>query len=78
MRSNTSVVGVNGIAKDAKYHAGKWRAYINFNGKRKELGYFNSFYEAVIARLNAELKYYGVVCPSNASVYERFKEQLNG
>lgn len=35
-----------------------WRAYINSQGKRIELGYFKNKEDAIIARLNAENKYY--------------------
>ena len=37
----------------------QWEAYINFNKKLIKLGYFNSFNDAVKAREEAELKYYG-------------------
>jgi hypothetical protein len=37
----------------------KWRAYITVNSKQINLGLFISFQEAVFARNEAELKYYG-------------------
>lgn len=37
----------------------KWRAYIEYNRKRIELGYFIEKEDAIQARLKAELQYYG-------------------
>jgi len=42
----------------------KWVARINVNGRRKQLGCFDSFEKAVKARLKAEHKYYGEYAPS--------------
>lgn len=39
----------------------QWEAYISFEKKFIKLGYFNSFEEAVKAREEAELKYYGYI-----------------
>lgn len=75
--SNTGIVGVMKIKDNAKYNAGKWRAYISFNGKRKELGYFKDKDSAIIKRLKAELRYFNEICPSNKELYEKYKEQLN-
>lgn len=75
--SNTGIVGVMKIKDNAKYNAGKWRAYISFNGKRKELGYFKDKNSAIIKRLKAELRYFNEICPSNKELYEKYKEQLN-
>ena len=36
-----------------------WRARLSYKGKRYELGFFDSFEEAVIARKNAEENLYG-------------------
>lgn len=38
---------------------GKWRASINKDGEKHELGTYEKLKDAVIARLNGELKYYG-------------------
>lgn len=38
---------------------GLWRARININGERVDLGSYSDFHNAVKARLNAEVKYYG-------------------
>lgn len=37
----------------------KWKSYITFEGKRKNLGTFENLEEAVVARKEAEKKYYG-------------------
>lgn len=47
-----------------------WRSYINYQGNRIELGYYKDFKDAVIARLNAENKYYTGMQPQK----ELFKE----
>lgn len=52
--SNTS--GVTGVSWNK--NANLWRAYINYQGKRIELGHKKDFKEAVVLRLNAENKYY--------------------
>lgn len=54
-RANTS--GVTGVCWVER--KGKWVAYITVDGKRKHLGSFINFDEAVNARLNAEYKYFG-------------------
>lgn len=54
-KSNKS--GFTGVSMDKS--RGKWKAIININKKQKLLGRFDNLNEAVIERLNAELKYYG-------------------
>lgn len=49
--------GVSGVSWHKK--ANKWWAYINVDGKRINLGYFDKFEDAVKARKNAEEKYFG-------------------
>lgn len=39
--------------------AGKWRAYITVNGSHKALGVYDNFEDAVKAREEAEIEYYG-------------------
>ena len=75
--SNSGVVGVTKTKNDAKRYANEWRAYISFEGKRKELGYFKNKDDAIIKRLKAELQYFGEICPPNKELYEKYKEQLN-
>lgn len=53
--NNTS--GVSGV--NFEKASGKWRARIGINGKRVELGLYNSKEDAIKARKDAEIKYYG-------------------
>lgn len=54
-KSNTSgIVGVTWIERDKK-----WSSRISVNGKRIALGLYLEFEDAVLARENAEIKYYG-------------------
>jgi hypothetical protein len=53
--SNTS--GVTGVNFDK--NSNKWRARINVGRKQVSLGLFTEFDEAVKARLDAEIKYFG-------------------
>lgn len=55
LNSNSS--GKTGVSKVKNKNI--WRAYINFNSKRFELGKFETFEQAVKAREEAEMKYYG-------------------
>ena len=50
----------------------KWVAYINANGKRKNLGYFTEKEDAVKARLEAEAKYFGEFAPQR-HLFEQYK-----
>lgn len=57
-KNNTSnIIGVN-FSKD-----GAWIARIQVDGERKYLGSFSDKNEAIKARLNAEVKYYGKFAP---------------
>lgn len=56
VRSN-NWTGVSGVSWD--YDRNKWQAYISINGKRILLGRFDIFEDAVIARKEAEEKYFG-------------------
>ena len=42
----------------------KWVSRININGKRKQLGMFDTLEEAIQARRKAEVKYYGEYAPT--------------
>lgn len=42
----------------------KWQAYIHFDGKKKSQGCFSTFKDAVEARREAEIKYYGEYSPA--------------
>lgn len=59
-RNNTS--GFRGVFPRKN---GTWGAQIRANGKHYFLGYFQTPEDAVKARIEAELKYYGEVCPTN-------------
>lgn len=60
-RCNTSS-GVTGVSYYA--HRNTWEAYISINGKRKRLGYFKTIEEAIEARRQAEIEYYGEFAPT--------------
>jgi hypothetical protein len=49
--------GVTGVGFRSREQ--KWIARININGKRKQLGMFDTLKEAAQARRKAEVKYYG-------------------
>ena len=51
-KANTS--GKTGVCKNSKNN--KWRAYITVNNKQISLGHFNSYGDAVSARIKAEKK----------------------
>ena len=55
IRSNNKS-GVTGVCYIPKINL--WRSYINYQGKRIELGYFKNKKDAIISRLNAENFYY--------------------
>ena len=52
---NTS--GYNGVSWNNIL--GKWHAYINYNNNRINIGYFENIEDAIEARKQAEIKYYG-------------------
>jgi len=54
-KDNTS--GYRGVSWNKA--SGKWKAYIQVDGKQKHLGYFKELEDAVRAYKEAELKYYG-------------------
>lgn len=53
----TSSSGVRGVTYDSKIN--KWQARICINYKRIHLGWFDNINDAIIAREEAEKKYYG-------------------
>ena len=57
--NNTS--GVTGVSFDKK--SSKWSVRIKVGGRRLNLGFFDSFEEAVRIRTEAELKYFGEFSP---------------
>ena len=60
-RNNTS--GTTGVNYDKR--SSKWQAYININGERKHLGYYDSKEDAIAARRQAEIDYFGEFAPNN-------------
>ena len=57
--NNTS--GIIGVSWDKNHE--KWEAYIGINYKRKRLGRYTNQKDAIIARLTAEVKYFGEFAP---------------
>jgi len=65
-----STSGISGVNWDKK--SNKWRVRINSStNQRIYLGLYSDFNEAVIARLNAEKKYYGDFAPQK-HLYEEY------
>ena len=54
--------GVTGVGFRSREQ--KWAARINIDGKRKQLGMFDTLEEAAQARRKAEVKYYGEYAPT--------------
>ncbi|OGN96958.1 MAG: hypothetical protein A2Z77_00480 [Chloroflexi bacterium RBG_13_51_36] len=52
-----STSGFRGVCWNKQYD--KWQVYINVNGKRIFLGYFDDKQDAISARLSAEQTYFG-------------------
>lgn len=72
-KNNTS--GVIGVSYDKSCN--KWRAYIRDNKKAKYVGYCDNKNDAIIARLEAEAKYYGEFAPQK-HLFEQYKINING
>lgn len=58
----TNTSGVTGVRQD--HDSSKWAARITYNYKDKWLGSYNTFDEAVKARLKAEIKYFKEYSPN--------------
>lgn len=58
-KNNTS--GFTGVSWSKRNN--KWRSYITIDYKQKDLGVFENKSDAIIARLNAEAKYFGQFAP---------------
>lgn len=56
-RSINNTSGITGVSWITRLN--KWQAYITFNKKRKYLGVYQNFDDAVAARKEAEEKYFG-------------------
>lgn len=72
-KNNTS--GFIGVHWDKG--ANKWRAEIRFNKQKINLGRFIEKEDAVIARLNAESKYFGEFAPQR-HLFEQYKINISG
>lgn len=70
--SNTS--GVTGVSLENRNKS--WRAFINYKGKRIELGKRKDKDEAIRLRLIAELKYYGGDAPQY-HLFEKYGIEVN-
>ena len=66
---NNNTSGIIGVSLDKKTN--KWRSYISINGKRKELGKYKDFDQAVKIRLINEKKYFGEFAPQQ-HLYDQY------
>lgn len=57
VREKATSSGRNGVSFDS--HKKKWNSYITLNGNRKNLGYFQNLDDAIKAREEAEIEYFG-------------------
>lgn len=60
-KQNNNTSGFIGVYWNKR--EGKWMAALKINGKSKHLGYFSNKHDALIARLKAELKFFGNFAP---------------
>jgi hypothetical protein len=73
-KDNTS--GFSGVSYDKRVQ--KWAAQIDANKQRIFLGYFNTKQDALISRLQAELKYFGVDFAPQRHLFEEYGIISNG
>lgn len=72
-RNNTSgVTGVSWLKATST-----WRAYINYQGRRIELGHYKNIDDAITARLNAENCYYPGMQPQK-EIFKKYGVELYG
>ena len=69
LKNNTS--GVTGVSWNRRKE--EWESYITIDDKRKGLGYFSNFDDAVAARKAAEERYFGEYSYDNS-----IKDGVNG
>lgn len=60
----TNTSGVTGVRQENKVNSIKWSAMITYNYENKWLGVYNTFDDAVKARLDAEIKLFGEYSPN--------------
>lgn len=65
-KNNTS--GVTGVSFNKLQN--KWRAYINIDGKRVELGHYDEMEDAIVIRLKEEYKILGYTSPQTEKMRE--------
>lgn len=70
--SKNNISGVTGVSINSS--DGKWVAQIGVNYKHINLGLFDDFKDAVLARWNAEKEYKFQNCCSDSSAYKYLKE----
>ena len=64
--------GISGVCKNTKSEIMIYRAYITVNKKWIHLGIFNNLEEAIIVRLKAELKYFGIDFAPQRHLFEKY------
>lgn len=67
-KNNTS--GIIGVSWDKSHN--KWLSYIGMNGKTVKLGRYISMYDAIVARLEAELKYFSIEFAPQRHLFEEY------
>lgn len=72
MKNNTS--GVTGVSWNDR--DGTWDAYIGKNLERIDLGHYNNFSKAVVARKSAEEKYFGEHSFDNSMTFYNAENQI--
>lgn len=63
-KKNTNKSGVTGVRREKTVGDPKWTASITYNYKNNWLGSYNTFDEAVQARLEGEIKFFGEYSPN--------------
>ena len=65
--SRSGIIGVNWHKRDEV-----WESHIGVNNKVLYLGRFNDKNDAILARLNAEIKYFGVEFAPQKHLFEQY------
>ena len=63
-KKNTNTSGVTGVSRERCCKTTKWTAVITYNYKSRWLGSYESFDDAVKARLKGEIKFFGEYSPN--------------